>query len=329
MISLITRHEVTMSRRKKALIGFTGVSLFGVFVLPYLLPLNGPPTVDPTTLADPNGAFVQAGDTRMYYQKAGSGDMPIVLVHGFGASSFSWRNNLTPIAEAGFTAYAPDMRGFGLSDKSWDESMSQDAQVDRLKAFMDAQGIDRAVLAGNSMGGGIVTNFALRYPDRVRGLVLVDPAIYGGANSGIASALIGLPGIQRWGQHVVRLMLGDSSRNASMLKSAWFDPSKLTSEVLSGYRRALQTPDWDISLLALMRDGMSNNLSARLKDLKVPTLIVWGEHDTWISPTNAPKLNQDIAGSKLAIIQDAGHVPHEEQPAEFNQLLIEFANGLK
>ena len=318
-----------MSRRKKILLGLLVCRCSAFFVLPYLLPLNGPSTVDPTTLADPNGAFVQAGDTRMYYQKAGSGDVPIVLVHGFGASSFSWRENLNPIAEAGFTVYAPDMRGFGLSDKGWDKSMSQDAQADRLKAFLDAQGIDRAVLAGNSMGGGIVTNFALRYPDRVRGLVLVDPAIYGGANSGVASALISLPGIQRWGQHVVRFILADNDRNASTIKSAWFDGSKVTPDVLSGYRRALQTPDWDISLLALMRDGTSNNLGPRLKDLNVPTLIVWGEHDTWISPTNAPKLNQDIAGSQLAIIKNAGHVPHEEKPAEFNGLLIDFVKGLK
>ena len=61
----------------------------------------------------------------------------------------------------------------------------------------------------------------------------------------------------------------------------------------------------------------------------MPTLIVWGEHDTWISPSNAPKLNQDIAGSQLAIIPDAGHVPHEEKPAEFNRLVIDFAQGLK
>ena len=80
-----------MSRRKKILLGILGVLLFILFVLPYLLPLNGPATVDPATLADPNGAFVQAGDTRMYYQKAGTGGAPIVLVHGFGASSFSWR----------------------------------------------------------------------------------------------------------------------------------------------------------------------------------------------------------------------------------------------
>ena len=325
-----------MSRRKKVLLGFTGVSLFSVFVLPYLLPLNGPPTVDPTTLADPDGAFVQAGDTRMYYQKSGNGaqktgarDVPIVLVHGFGASSVSWRDNLNPIAEAGYTVYAPDLRGFGLSDKSWDKSMSQDAQADRLKAFLDAQGIDRAVLAGNSMGGGIVTNFALRYSDRVRGLVLVDPAIYGGAPGGVASALTRLPGIQRWAQHAVRFMLANDKRNASTIKGAWFDPAKVTPDMLSGYRRALQTPNWDTSLLALMRDGMSNNLGTRLKALNVPTLIVWGKHDTWISPTNAPKLNQDIAGSKLVMIENAGHVPHEEQPEEFNGLIIDFVKGLK
>ena len=317
-----------MSRRKKILVSILGVLLFVIFVLPYLLPLNGPATVDPTMLADPDGAFVQAGDTRMYYQKAGTGDVPIVLVHGFGASSVSWRENLNPIADAGFTVYAPDMRGFGLSDKGWDKSMSQDAQADRLKAFMDAQGIDRAVLAGNSMGGGIITNFALRYPNRVRGLALVDPAIYGSGNNGLASTLVSLPGIQRWGQHLVRLILADNDRNASTIKSAWFDPATVTPDVLSGYRRALQTSDWDLGLLALLRDGMSNNLGPRLKDLNVPTLIVWGEHDTWLSPTNAPKLNQDIAGSQLAIIQDAGHVPHEEKPAEFNGLVIDFVKGL-
>jgi pimeloyl-ACP methyl ester carboxylesterase len=317
-----------MSRRKKILLSILGVLLFVIFVLPYLLTLNGPATVDPTTLADANGGFVQAGDTRMYYQKSGSGEVPIVLVHGFGASSFSWRNNLDPIGEAGFTVYAPDLRGFGLSDKGWDKTMTQDAQADRLKTFLDAQGIDRAVLAGNSMGGGIVTNFALRYPDRVRGLVLVDPAIYGGSNSGLASALIGLPGIQRWGQHAVRFILANDDRNAETIKSAWFDGSQMTPGVLSRYRRALQTPDWDISLLALVRDGMSNNLGPRLKDLNVPTLIVWGEHDTWISPENAPKLNQDIAGSKLKIIPDAGHVPHEEKPEEFNGLVIDFVKGL-
>ncbi len=318
-----------MSRRKKILLGLLGLLLFILCGLPYLLPLNGPATVDPSTLADPNGAFVQAGDTRMYYQKAGMGGVPIVLVHGFGASSFSWRENLDPLAQAGFTAYAPDMRGFGLSDKGWDKSMSQDAQADRLKAFMDAVGIDRAVLAGNSMGGGIITNFALRYPDRVRGLVLVDPAIYGGMNGGVASALVGLPGIQRWGQHLVRFILADDERNAGIIRSAWFDPSKVTPDVLKGYRRALQTPGWDLGLLALLRDGMGSDLGPRLKDLNVPALIVWGDHDTWISPSNAPKLKQDVAGSQLAIIPDAGHVPHEEKPEEFNRLVIDFAQGLR
>ena len=90
-----------MSRLKKFLLIGLGSLTFIIVGLPYLLPLTGTAPVDPVTLADADGAFVQAGDTRVYYEKAGAGDVPIVLVHGFGASSFSWRNNLRPIAEAG------------------------------------------------------------------------------------------------------------------------------------------------------------------------------------------------------------------------------------
>jgi pimeloyl-ACP methyl ester carboxylesterase len=319
-----------MSRIKKILLVTFGSLTFVVVGLPYLLPLTGPAPVDPATLADANGAFVQAGDTRMYYEKAGSGTAPIVLVHGFGASSFSWRNNLGSIAAAGYTVYAPDMRGFGLSDKSWDGSMAHEAQADRLAAFMDAVGIDRAVLAGNSMGGNIIAHFALKYPDRVRGLIFVDAAIYTGApNAQLVSTLLQFPPIRRWGQQAVRFLLADDTRSADTIKSAWYDPSKVTAEVLSGYRRALRTPDWDLGLLAMSRDSGQNDISGRLGGIHAPTLILWGEHDTWINPTNGPRLQQAIAGSKLIVISNAGHVPHEEQPGEFNQRVIEFVSELE
>ena len=319
-----------MSRLKKFWLVMAGGLAFVTLGLPYLLPLNGPATVDPATLADANGAFVQAGDTRLYYQREGSGAVPIVLVHGFGASSFSWRDNLRPIAAAGYTVYAPDMRGFGLSDKRWDGDMSHAAQAERLAAFMDAAGIDRAVLAGNSMGGNIIAHFALKYPQRVRGLIFVDAAIYTGApNAQLVAALLEFPPLRRWGQHALRFLLADDARNADTIKSAWYDPSRVTAEVLSGYRRALYTPDWDLGLLALSRDSGRNDLSGRLGEIAAPTLIIWGEHDSWINPANGPRLQQAIAGSKLIVIPQAGHVPHEEQPAEFNRLVIEFVNGLR
>ena len=318
-----------MSPLKKILLITLGGLAFAVIGLPYLLPLNGVAPVDPVTLADANGAFVQAGDTRVYYEKAGAGDVPIVLVHGFGASSFSWRNNLRPIADAGYTVYAPDMRGFGLSDKSWDGTMAHEAQADRLAAFMDAVQIDRAVLAGNSMGGNIIAHFALKYPDRVRGLIFVDAAIFTGApNAAVVSTLLEFPPIRRWGQHAVRFLLADDTRNADTIKSAWYDPAKISAEVLIGYRRALRTPDWDLGLLAMSRDSGQNDISARLGEITVPTLILWGEHDTWINPSNGPRLQQAMTGSKLIVIPNAGHVPHEEQPEEFNQLTIAFLKAI-
>jgi pimeloyl-ACP methyl ester carboxylesterase len=317
-----------MTRLKKVLLVALGLLLFVLVGLPYLLPLAGPAAVDPATLADADGAFVQAGDTRLYYQHEGRGGLPIILIHGFGSSSFSWRGNLKPLAAAGFDVYAPDMRGFGLSDKGWEGSMSSEAQAERVAAFMDALQIDRAVLVGNSMGGTIIAQVALRQPDRVRALIFVDPAVYGSSGSrSLIGALVQVPPFRRWGQLIVRWALAGEG-NADLIKSAWYDPSQVTPAVLDGYRRALATPDWDLGLLALLRDNTSNAV-AQLSSITAPTLILWGEHDSWITPTDGPRLQKDIAGSQLMTISDAGHVPQEEQPQVFNQTVIDFISGLK
>jgi pimeloyl-ACP methyl ester carboxylesterase len=107
-----------------------------------------------------------------FVQESGPTDGPaVVLVHGFGGSTFNWRYTLPALAEAGYRAVALDLMGFGLSDKSFDQDDSHAAQADFVADVMTALDIQRATLVGHSMGGNVIAHFALKYPERVEGLV--------------------------------------------------------------------------------------------------------------------------------------------------------------
>ncbi len=99
-----------------------------------------------------------------------------MFVHGFGSCTYSWRKNLEPLAAKGFRTYAIDVKGFGLTAKPRDGQYHLAAFTEHLLAFLDAKGIERPVLVGNSMGGAVIARLALLHPDRVAGIVLVDAA---------------------------------------------------------------------------------------------------------------------------------------------------------
>ena len=139
------------------------------------------------------------------------------------------------LAAAGYRAVAVDLANFGLSDKSWDLDTRHAAQADLVAAVMDARGISRATLVGHSMGGNVLAWFAARHADRLDGAVLVDaatgPAASGGGPAFVGS-LVRLPNVRRIGQLVLRSQL-DEARMADILRSAYADPSRVTTEDVS------------------------------------------------------------------------------------------------
>ena len=220
---------------------------------------------------------------------------------------------------------AVDLANFGLSDKSWDLDTRHAAQADLVAAVMDARGISRATLVGHSMGGNVLAWFAARHADRIDGAVLVDaatgPAASGGGPAFVGS-LVRLPNVRRIGQLVLRSQL-DEARMADILRSAYADPSRVTTEDVSGYAAPLQTVDWDLGLLAILRDSGDSALDSPIGDvLRVPTVIIWGRDDPWIPLASGEALRDALPGAEWHIIDDAGHLPMEEQPAAFNDVLL-------
>ncbi len=166
---------------RRLLIGL-GVLLLLLLVGPFLVPV--PPlkgTVPPEQLADPDSRFIEVNGLTVHYKMAGEGEPAFFLLHGFGASTFSWREVMGPLAEMG-TVVTFDRPAFGLTERptpgEWEgqSPYAPEAQADLTVGLMDALGVERAVLVGNSAGGTVALLTALTYPERVVGLVLVDAA---------------------------------------------------------------------------------------------------------------------------------------------------------
>lgn len=304
------------------------VLLIGPFLVP-IPPLEG--TRPPEALADPDSRFVQAGDLKVHYKERGQGEPVFLLLHGFGASTFSWREVMEPLGQIG-RAIAFDRPGFGLTSRpmpgQWTgrNPYSTEAQVDLTVALMDTWGVERAILVGNSAGGTVALLVALAHPERVQALVLVDAAVYtrGGAPTWLRP-LLATPQMRRLGPFLLRSF---PSQGESLLRLAWHDPSRITPEVLEGYRKPLQVENWDRALYELTLATAVPDLAPRLRDVRVPTLVVTGDDDRVVPTAESLRLAQELPGAQLAVLPACGHVPQEECPGPFLEAVERFLEGL-
>ncbi|MCS7286827.1 MAG: alpha/beta hydrolase [Anaerolineae bacterium] len=296
--------------------------LIGPFLVP-VPPLKG--TVPPEQLADPDSRFVEVDGISVHFKMAGSGEPAFLLLHGFGASTFSWREVMHPLSKFG-TVIAFDRTGFGLTERptQWagPSPYSPEAHADLTVGLMEALGIDRAILIGNSAGGTIALLTALKYPERVKALVLVSPAVYIGTGvPGWVRPLLNTPQMRRLGPLLVR-----SIRNwgADIAHLAWHDPTRLTPEIWRGYTKPLQAENWDRALWEIVLASRPLGLDRRLKEVRVPVLVVTGDSDRIIPPEQSIRLAEEIPGAQLAIIPECGHVPQEECPGPFLEAVEAF-----
>ena len=326
------------SRTARWVLGVLGALLLILLVGPFLVPIAPlEDTVPARELADDDSQFATVNGIEVHYKDQGSGEDAIVLLHGFGASSFSWREVTTALSADG-RVVAFDRPSAGLTQRlmpnEWNPAdyaggspYSPEAQADLTVALLDELGIERAVLVGHSAGGSVAMLTALKYPERVEALVLVDPAIYTeGGPPAFVYPLLKTPQMRRLGPLVGRALGGPAGER--ILKMAWHDPSRITEEIRQGYRLPLRAENWDRALWELTVARRPLDLGERLDELTVPVLVVSGDDDRIVPTEESRRLAEEIAGADLALIEDAGHVPHEEQPAAFLEAVGTFLEGL-
>jgi abhydrolase domain-containing protein 6 len=253
---------------------------------------------------------VRVGDIEWPYLGGGkvTGE-PVVLVHGFGGDKDNW-TLYAPFLTPHHRVICPDLPGFGESDRSVDRDYRVQAQAHRLCEFLDALGIDRCHLAGNSMGGFIALQFALDYPGRLASLTLLDNAGVAGAN---ASEL--QRAIERRENPLELKTMADVERLLTFVyRKPPFMPRQFKRVLLDdalANERVLDKVFW-----TLASEGIAGVLNARLDEVRAPTLIVWGRHDQLIDVSAVDELRRGIANSVAVIFEHVGHVPMLEAPQE-------------
>ena len=295
---------------------------------PFLIPIPPLENTFPTSeLADPDSKFVTIHNINTHYKIAGKGDNTLMLLHGFGASTFTWHKVINPLSEK-YTVIAYDRTGFGFTSRpmpgEWkgESPYSQESQADQTIALMDTLGVDKAVLIGSSAGGMIAALTVLKYPERIKALILVDAAIFRGGPHGWLISVIRIPQIKRLGPLFVRKYFIRSSEGAREL--AWHDPSKLTLEILEGYKKPLRAKNWDRALWEFTLAYRLLHLEERLSSIEVPVLVITGDDDRIVSQEDSVRIAKEIPDAELVVIPNSGHVPHEETPEEFLEAVNKF-----
>lgn len=248
----------------------------------------------------------------MHYERAGSGP-PLLLLHGIGSSSRSFRHQLEELADA-FDVIAWDAPGYGRSEDP-PAAFTLDDMADRAVGLLDELGIERAHVLGVSMGGVIAQLIYHRHPGRVRSVILADTNAGGGAlpeparSERVRERLEGLERLGARGmaeQRAPRLVRPDA-------------PPELVAELVE-IMAEVRPAGYRVAAIALG----STDLTSRLGAIHAPTLLIHGESDAVVPLSTARSLAASIPAARLIVIPEAGHVANQERPAAFNAAVSAF-----
>jgi pimeloyl-ACP methyl ester carboxylesterase len=264
---------------------------------------------------------------KLYYSEEGNGP-PILLIHGFGASTYTWRHVAPELAQT-HRVIAVDLKGFGQSEKPFDGRYSVFDQAELLAQLIVDKDLRNLTLVGHSFGGGVALLLALeanqRLDGRISRLVLLDTIAYP-QHIPVFFRLLDVPLVSQLG---VR-MVPPSVQARVALQIAYFDDSKIDPEEVELYAAPLKTAAGKHAIIHSARQIVPEDiaeLSERYKTIELPTLILWCDHDRIVPLEVGIKLRRTLPNSTLRLVEDCGHMPQEEQPESTLKLLKGFIGG--
>jgi len=310
-----------MRKNNKRKYAFYGFVFFLVLAIKSVVYSDIPVEILKEKYANEFSKFVEIDGMLVHYRIEGKG-MPIVLIHGTGASLHTWDDWTLKLKE-NYQVIRMDLPAFGLTgpNKSGDYSIKQYTQF--LEEFVVKMKLDSMFLAGNSLGGNIAWNYASKNPEKVQKLILVDasglptnkpqPWIFKMAKTPVLSKLF--------------LYITPRSIIEDNLKQVYEDDTKISDALITRFHdMALREGNRKAFVDRAKIDFTTSEASKKeqLQNIQTPTLLIWGAKDTWIPLENGKRMDTLLPNSKLVVLQNSGHVPMEENPKESFKVLNDF-----
>ena len=266
---------------------------------------------------------ISAGPGALHIERYGRGGEPVVLLHGFGTSSFLWRAVAPPLAQDGFTVFAVDMLGYGESDRPLEADYSITAQAGYLERVLAAMRLPAATVVGIDVGGGVAQRLAATASERVSRLVLINTVAPEECPARDVKAV--QRATARFAFRVARGMLGATPLLRPVLEASVADPARMPARLVARYLAPYVGPEGVTHLLTLARSVRREDLEEiELGSIRAPTLVIWGEEDTWLDRGLPERLQGAIPGSSLVRLPSVARLVPEEAPAALHALLADF-----
>lgn len=258
-------------------------------------------------------SLIKVDGYNIFYLSSGTlKDKVVVLLHGIGGSSHRWID-IIPLLAKEFYVIAPDIIGFGYSDKPNDVDYSMEFFVEFMFKFL--KGLDLIgkdiTLVGSSFGGHIAAEFAIRYPNLLSHLVLVDPA---GTLDRITPA---------FNEYILAAMYPNIDNALKAFRYMIEDERYIDLDYVKNFVNIMRSPNAKYPFLASLMGSRRSILKDRLDKIKVKSLIIWGEKDK-IIPLRYINEFKKIPNSKVIIMRCVGHLPFVEKKEEFAKIVTNF-----
>ena len=262
----------------------------------------------------------------LHFETHGSGSgSPILMLHGFGASLYTWRH-LIPAFTTSNELILVDLKGFGKSPKPKDKLYRIQDQADLVHQFIVQRDLRGFTLVGHSLGGGVALLVSLMLAkeksDRLSRLVLIDSAAYRQKLPGFIKVLT-IPIIGS----ISFSLLPPTIKARLGLKKSYFDDTKITRDQVTAYAEPVKSDGAGHALFRtaeMLIPANIDQISSQYNQITVPTLILWGRNDEVIALEIGQRLHEAIANSEFTIIDQCGHIPHEENPVDTIEALRSF-----
>jgi len=270
--------------------------------------------------------FADVDGLRVHYQEAGDSRAPVILlIHGFLSSTMVWSKVFLEFASAGYRAIAPDLLGYGYSDKPRDFDYTIESQSRMIAGLLERLGIDHAILIGSSFGGAIAATVALNRPELVEKLALVgavsnnEPKRYPIMRL-VRSPLIG---------DVVSPLLASSRRLLRARMKRVYDRHrwKLDEFRIDARFIPLRAAATHRAIIRTVRNWDADRIQRDAHLITQPTLLLWGDNDPDVPLRDGEELKERIPNSRLIVFRECGHHPQEEYPETFTEAVLKFCSA--